>query len=99
MPSTKLELRDYLSEIYGETLAEEFTLGISSYTLENMIQEELDRLDGPVVGKYRHALIPYLTNLKDNLATNIEKIKQIPPEKFVLTGDPGGEVIDEEEEA
>ncbi len=95
MPDTKIEIRELLGEVYAETQAQEFTEGISSYKLENMIQEELDRLEGPVAGKYRHAVIPYLEDLKVRFAENIESIKAIPPEEFAI-GEGGAVNADEE---
>ena len=83
-----------IAEAYSETLSEEFTQGIGAYTLENMMQEELDRLEGPVAGKYRHAAIPHLEGLWERFEANIEAIKQIPPEQFDLSDtldDDGGE--------
>jgi len=97
MGDPKLELRDFLADIYGETLAEEFTVGIVAYTLENMAQEELDRLEGPVAGKYRHALIPYLEDLQTRVAANIDAIKNMPPEQFQLESDDDAETDLEEE--
>lgn len=85
MPSTKVETRDLIAEAYGETLSEEFTQGIGAYTIENLMQEELDRLEGPVAGKYRHAAIPYLEDLWERFEASIEAIKKIPPEQFELS--------------
>ena len=82
MPSTKVETRDMLAEAYGETLAGEFTAGIGAYTIENMMQEELDRLEGPVAGKYRHAQIPYLEDLWERFSSSIDAVKATPPEQF-----------------
>jgi hypothetical protein len=84
MPDTKTQVRELLAEVYAETLGQEFSEGIAAYSLENMIQEELDRLEGPVNEKYRHAVIPYLQDLKVRFADQIEKIKELPPEDFVL---------------
>jgi len=85
MPSTKVETRDMIAEAFGETLSEEFTQGIGAYTIENLMQEELDRLEGPVAGKYRYAAIPHLEDLWDRFESNIEAIKKIPPEQFELS--------------
>lgn len=95
MSDSKLQTRELLAEVYAETTAQEFTEGIAGYSLENMIQEELDRLEGPVAGKYQHAVIPYLTNLKSRFGEAIEKIKAINPNEWAI-GE--GTVIDADEE-
>ena len=93
MPSTKVETRDIIGEAYGETLSEEFTAGIGAYTIENMMQEELDRLEGPVAGKYRHAVIPYLEDLQERFSASIDAIKATPPEDFAFST-----MLDEDDE-
>ena len=95
MPDTKIETRQLLGDVVAEVQAQEFTEGISSYKLENMVQEELDRLNGPVAGKYRHAVIPYLKDLKTRFGNAIEAIKATPPEDFAL-GEGGSVNADEE---
>lgn len=95
MSDSKLQTRELLAEVYAETTAQEFTEGIAGYTLENMIQEELDRLQGPVAGKYQHAVIPYLEDLKTRFATAVEKIKATNPNEWVI-GE--GTSIDADEE-
>jgi hypothetical protein len=84
MSDSKLQTRELLAEVYAETTAQEFTEGITGYTLENMIQEELDRLEGPVAGKYQHAVIPYLEDLKSRFAEAIDSIKDINPDEWII---------------
>jgi hypothetical protein len=95
MPDTKIQTRQLLGDVYAETQAQEFTEGIAGYKLENMIQEELDRLEGPVAGKYRHAVIPYLKDLKERFANAIDGIKATAPEDFAI-GEGGAVNADEE---
>ena len=95
MSDSKLQTRELLAEVYAETTAQEFTEGITGYSLENMIQEELDRLEGPVAGKYQRAVIPYLKNLKTRFEKSIDSIKAINPQDWVI-GE--GTSIDAEEE-
>ena len=84
MADPKIEIRDLVAQVYGETLSWEFTEGISAYSMENMIQEELDWLQGPVEGKLRRAQIPYLQDLKTRFEATLQTIKDTPPEKFII---------------
>ena len=84
MADPKIEIRDLVAQVYGETLSWEFTEGINAYSMENMIQEELDQLNGPVDGKYKRAQIPYLQDLKKRFANTIQTIKDTPPEDFII---------------
>lgn len=95
MSDSKLQTRELLAEVYAETTAQELTEGITGYSLENMIQEELDRLQGPVAGKYQHAVIPHLQNLKSRFDAAIENIKAVDPDEWRI-GE--GTTVDADEE-
>ena len=96
MSDSKLQTRELLAEVYAETTAQEFTEGITGYSLENMIQEEIDRLEGPVAGKYQHAVIPYLEDLKTRFGEAIDSIKAINPDEWVI-GEGTTAINDDEE--
>jgi hypothetical protein len=90
MKDPKWSLRTALNDAYAFVQATEFTYGLSSITMDVLLQEELSRLDEGEVGKMP-TVKAKLKDLENKVHTALEEIKKTDPQDF--------ELIDEQEGA
>lgn len=83
--AAKIFLRTALSDAYTFALSQELTEGVAAMNLESMMQQELKRLRGPSNSDIYLPVIDRLKALKETVHQAIESVKEIPPEKFLLS--------------
>lgn len=82
--AAKIALRQTLSDAYTFAVSQELNYGIAAMNLESMMQQELTRLRGPMNSDIYLPVIDRLKSLKSSVTTAIAKVKELPPEDFML---------------
>lgn len=77
------ELRRVLSNSYAFVLGEQATQSFSALTYEELADDQIERIEGKDVVPGRPNELERVDRLQRELTDAIQKIKQIPPEKFI----------------
>lgn len=76
------EFRRIIGAAVGELRAAQNRASYASLSLEELIDEQILRLDDPNASPTSPSRLQRLTKVKDDLLTNIEAIRETPPEVF-----------------
>jgi hypothetical protein len=78
-----LQVRDILADAYSFVLGEKFTASVSSVSLETLMQEQINQIEG-TDGKtdIRNNKRGALTKLVNGISEVVRVVKELPPSSF-----------------
>lgn len=78
-----LSQRRAINNAYGSLLADQNTQTFVTFTFEDAVDLQIERIEGDTEGQLRPNLLQRVDRIEGTLLQAVEQIKKIPPEQFL----------------